>query len=880
MKINSQLKHGCSAAALLAVVGTVGYGAAPEAGHVIGNQAVATYTNGSGDTITVTSNKVETVVQQVAGVTLLSNNSETIAPGGKAFLPHIVTNDGNGPDSFNLTAIERDSGTLDTTLVFYPDADMDGVADSATPITSTPVLAPGEQYGFIIEATASTTQTGTDEIDVVAASTLDAAITDANLDELTISNGAIMEVVKSMTVDPATGTGNNSIVDSGDVVTITLTYSSTGLAAADNYLVQDALDGRLVYVPNSATWSDTTGTLSEANAANVPDGTNGGGQTIAYSVAGQNVQFEVSQVPSGRSGSVTFQAVIADDVPAGIVPNIATQSVDGTAFPDSNTAQITVDEQFSLEIDDTRIAPDGTRDATVSSATDTDGLDDDIVTDNVDVFQGATIPFEFVISNTSNVSDSYTLDVSNVDFPAGTTFRMVAEDGATPIVGSVGPIPSGGSRKVTLLAKLPTDVSPVPTSEFTANVVTTSENSGAFDSSTAEFTGQVLASAIDLENDVVGSEGDGAAPTNGASPWVTTTTDPGQAVTFPMNVENGGPSSDSFNLSLAQALPIGWTVEFRQLDGTVVSNTGTIPAGGNRDFNVVITPPEGQAPGDTLIDIEVASAVTGQSDRIVNQVTVNEVIDVAIEADQEAQAAPGGIVDMVHIVTNNSNIAITEGAISEAGLTDFSGAIYWDENQNGVIDTTEVIVDNFDDLVDGVAVGTNGIAAGDQIQLIYRVQTPSSSIPGVSEIGTVTLASALNSGLATDSDASNNDVSDQVAVVSGDVTLTKRQYIDPGCTGAVGTFTTNRLDVEPGQCIRYQIEAANTGTTNAGNVRIRDTAPAYSLVETCGGLCSYTVYPAEPASSVIMTGTTAESFHNTVLPGDFARLEFTVKVDE
>ncbi|WP_161487476.1 hypothetical protein [Sulfitobacter sp. HI0129] len=36
-------------------------------------------------------------------------------------------------------------------------------------------------------------------------------------------------------------------------------------------------------------------------------------------------------------------------------------------------------------------------------------------------------------------------------------------------------------------------------------------------------------------------------------------------------------------------------------------------------------------------------------------------------------------------MTNNSNIAITEGAISEAGLTDFSGAIYWDANGNGVI---------------------------------------------------------------------------------------------------------------------------------------------------------------------------------------------------
>lgn len=865
----------------MSVFGAAAYAAAPEAGSVIGNQAVATYTNSAGDTITVTSNKVETIVQQVAGLTMISDNSEAIAPGGKAFLPHIVTNDGNGPDSFTLAATEQNTGALDTTLVFYPDADMDGVADSATPITSTPVLAPGEQYGFIIEASASSTQTGTDDIDVVATSALDNTITDANVDTLTISNGAIVEVVKSMTVDPASGTGNNAIVDEGDEVTITLTYTSTGLVAADNYVVQDILDGRLNYVPNSASWSDATGALDEANAANVADQTNGGGQTIAWSYdSAQTLQFVLSSVPSGRSGSVTFKATIADGAPAGIIPNTATQSVDGTAFPDSNTASVTVDEQFSLEIDDTKINLDGTRDGTVASATDTDGTANDIVADNVDVYQGATIPFEFVISNTSNVTDSYTLDVNNLDFPAGTTFRMVAEDGATPIVGTVGPLASGDSIKVTLLATLPTNVDPVPTTEYTANVVTTSENSGTFDSSTAEFTGAVLASAIDLENDVVGSEGDGAFPTDGGQPWVTQNADPGETVTFPMNVENGGTTSDSFNLSLAQALPAGWTVEFQLADGTVVSNTGTIPAGGNLDFFAVITSTEGYPPSDNPIDILVESAVTGQSDRIVNRVTINKVVDVAISADQETQAAPGGIVDMVHTVTNNSNVAITEGAILDSGLVDFSGAVYWDANQNGVIDATEVIVDNFDDLVDGIAPGSNGLAAGDQISLIYRVQTPSSSIAGVSEIGTITLADSLNAGVDTDVNTADNAVDDKVVIVSGDVTLTKMQYIDPLCDGTVGTFTKNRLDVEPGQCIRYQIEAENTGTSNAGNVRIRDVAPAYSTIHTCAGACNYSVYPAEPASSVTITGTTADSFHNTVLPGDFARLEFTVKVSE
>lgn len=112
MKNHTTFLRSVSAVALTAVIGTVAF-AAPEAGSVIGNQAVATYTNAAGDTITVTSNTVETIVQQVAGVSMTSDNTETIAPGGKAFLPHIITNDGNGADAFLLEAAEDSSGTLD-----------------------------------------------------------------------------------------------------------------------------------------------------------------------------------------------------------------------------------------------------------------------------------------------------------------------------------------------------------------------------------------------------------------------------------------------------------------------------------------------------------------------------------------------------------------------------------------------------------------------------------------------------------------------------------------------------------------------------------------------------------------------------------------------
>ncbi|HAC49950.1 hypothetical protein A3753_18700 [Sulfitobacter sp. HI0082] len=877
MKNHTTFLRSVSAVALTAVIGTVAF-AAPEAGSVIGNQAVATYTNAAGDTITVTSNTVETIVQQVAGVSMTSDNTETIAPGGKAFLPHIITNDGNGADAFLLEAAEDSSGTLDLQpLVFYPDANMDGVADSATPLTETPTLAPGEQFGVVIEATAPSTASGSDTITVTATSNLDGTVLITNTDTLTISNDAIVELVKSMTADPASG-GNPNIIDAGDEVTITLTYSSTGLAAANNYSVQDVLDGRLTYVPGSARWSDSATPLDDDNGSTVVDTTNGSGETIAWDYDdGQNVNFLISSVGSGRSGEVTFRAVIADTANAGIITNVATQDVDGTAFPPSNTASVTVDNQYAVAIADTAINSNGTANAAIASGTDDDAASNDVVTETGDVYQGGVIRQEFVLTNLSNSPDSLTLDVANDDFPAGTTFRFVGADGVTPVVGSVGPLGIGDSAKVTLIATLPTNVTPTATTNYTAILTTTSDNSGVTDVSTAEFSGAVLAASVDLENAVVGSEGDGAAPTNGGNPWVTQSTDPGAPVVFDMLVENNGPTSDSFNLSLDQALPAGWTVEFQLPDGSIVSNTGTIPAGGSQAIRAVITPADDALPGDTLVDIAVVSSVSGQGDRIVNQVTVNEIYDVKIIENQSAQASPGGIVDILHTISNEGNVAITEASITESGLTNFSGAIFWDQNGNGVIDPSEPVIDNFDDLTDGVSPGVNGLAPGDSISLIYRVQTPSTATQGVSEVGTISINNTLN-GTGTDIDQTNNVVEDRVVIISGDVTLSKYQYIDAGCDGTVGTFTKTRLDVEPGQCIRYMVEAENTGASAADNVIISDAAPAYTAVTNCGGACPESLFPG--TSTATVTSTNVSSTHGTILPGGFARVEFTVRVDD
>src|SRR5262244_1377957 len=98
--------------------------AAPPAGTTIGNQATATYTDAASNSYTVTSNPVTTIVPQVAGLALTAPGNRTAAPGAQAVCPHVVTNNGNGTDTFTLAAANFGGDDFDLTgLVLYADAD-------------------------------------------------------------------------------------------------------------------------------------------------------------------------------------------------------------------------------------------------------------------------------------------------------------------------------------------------------------------------------------------------------------------------------------------------------------------------------------------------------------------------------------------------------------------------------------------------------------------------------------------------------------------------------------------------------------------------------------------------------------------------------------
>jgi uncharacterized repeat protein (TIGR01451 family) len=296
------------------------------AGTTISNTATATYTDPTGNPVSIPSNTVNLRVDEVLNVTVATAESGDVAalPGStNQVVRYTVTNTGNGSEAFRLNPITAIGGdafdpaatsiVLDTNGNGVYDAGVDTVYSAGS---NDPVLAPDTSIRVFILSTvpgsATDGQRGQIDLTATAATGSGPAGTtfagqgtgggDAVVGTTTavgrdknffVISAATVALAKSASVlDPFGGTKSVP----GSIITYTLVATVSGSGTIANLAVGDPIPAATTYQPASITAEGTA----------VSDATDGD----AGEFAGGRVAVRFGSVAGGQTRTVTFKVKI------------------------------------------------------------------------------------------------------------------------------------------------------------------------------------------------------------------------------------------------------------------------------------------------------------------------------------------------------------------------------------------------------------------------------------------------------------------------------------------------------------------------------------------------------------------------------------------
>nr|WP_309574673.1 hypothetical protein [Moraxella osloensis] len=813
----------------------------PLPGSQIINIASGDYMDEQGNTLVIDSNPVSLAIQEVRALSLTNNQNQVGLIGAKLNFPHVLTNTGNVADSYSLNLVQASNDNFDlTNVAVYADRDQNGIPDDNINLLntgSTLSLDAGESISIVVAGTIPSTASKTNQANftLTATSKTSSSVTQSVNDIAQVIDDAVILVTKSQSVS-----SGNSIQD----VTYTLSYTNNG-SAPGKLIVTDILDSGLRYVSTSASWSNGSGTLTEAD-----DNESSANTGIKYKVVGNQVQFELANIPALTTGAVSFKATV-NDIKLATIANTAEYSqyaVNGTtAIRTTKTNTVIYRNQYTYGVI-----------ANVTSTGSNDNGNPNQAPDNLTtkpaINAGEELLFDDYIWNTGSTTDSFNLTVSSAGLPACASVKLYASDGRTPLVDSnndgivdTGILAAGASRAIKLGISTTANCSASQAiyADLTATSVTDTTKSNAVRNEISA----IIVGTTDLYNNNIDKLGYGVGniDNNGAA-FVNKVLQQGKAV-FPLIVNNSAPIANNYTLYASNqainlnnpvsGLPDGWQVNFYEGDascttlGKQITQTGSVAAGTSKNYCAVVQASNTITNTSLAIWFAVKSAINGQGDVIKNQVNVEPYRGFTLQNDQQGQVDVAGTVVYLHSLKNIGSL--TEGTSTGQVLLkvtpmnnqdNFNYTLYYDANNNGLLDSTDPIANDLATITNNI-----GLASNQTIQLLLKVQAPPTAKQGItSQVTLVVEPVGTLQGLSATS-VQNTDVT---TVGINQLRLVKSQASTPCGISDLTTlnYSVSAVQVKPNQCVAYRLTVNNDSATQAKSVTIADSAPAFTTLKT------------------------------------------------
>ena len=651
-------------AVLMATGVTLSAYGATIAGTEIRNLATVSYEDSAGNSFTAQSNEAIVTVAQVYSASINSTDTSVAAsPGQPVDISYTLENTGNGPDTYDLSAIDGIVGGDDIdadSIVIFADLNNNGQADAGEPAITDLTLTAGEIASIVVRAEVPSDALAGEELGVTLTAQAQegtGSAVAASVSDLTANQGpdgldGTVESLITVTGDAVVVATKNSVHNSAAAqIDYTITIQNNGNADALNVVLQDAIPANTNFVAGSAVASGLITSNSDilpALGVGVLDETADG---IDYNNDGDTLDtldgLTATDAVLPANATVTVSYTVSYDpalVSGGTrISNIAyiTADVDGDGVADTliptNQANVRIGNIALVTITDTA---ENTGGDSINDGQDDDAANDVQLVDQASA--GERVIFRNLVANNGNADDILELSISNTSFPAGTVFTFWNEaitvqlgdaNGACGV--DAGLIPGGSSETITAIEQLPASIN--GPGNYDAVVTVTSANDTSITDTVTVRLGNIVESTIDIHNASGGVLGTDENPigTPDYSAVSTIAADVNTSVNIPLFIDNDGNAGNAFQLaaggvfdsatSAVNNLPSGWNVEFFLSDsngnptGAPVTATPVI-AGQSTDFEIIAVvsiPDQTLAVGNYSVDNDadgVVETVDGNND--------------------------------------------------------------------------------------------------------------------------------------------------------------------------------------------------------------------------------------------------------------------------